>query len=69
MKIEEITHPELKNYINLAYMHGENENQEAVQKIEENMKEYLKDNVFIISIENNEPVKIPYGNDGDYSLL
>ena len=66
MKIEEISHPELKNYINLAYMHGENENQEAVQKIEENMKEYLKDNVFIISIENNEPVKIPYGNDGDY---
>ena len=66
MKIEEITHPELKNYINLAYMHGENENQEVVQKIEENMKEYLKDNVFIISIENNEPVKIPYGNDGDY---
>ena len=66
MKIEEITHPELKNYINLAYMHGENGNQEAVQKIEENMKEYLKDNVFIISIENNEPVKIPYGNDGDY---
>ena len=66
MKIEEITHPELKNYINLAYMHGENENQEAVQKIEEDMKEYLKGNEFIISIENNEPVKIPYGNDGDY---
>ncbi|WP_405314834.1 hypothetical protein [Methanobrevibacter sp.] len=66
MKIEEITHPELKNYINLAYMQGENGNQEAVLKIEEDMKEYLKDNVFIISIENNEPVKIPYGNDGDY---
>ncbi|WP_405265168.1 hypothetical protein [Methanobrevibacter sp.] len=66
MKLEEITHPELKNYINLAYMHGENGNQEAVQKIEEDMKEYLKGNVFIISIENNEPVKIPYGNDGDY---
>lgn len=66
MKIEEITHPELKNYINLAYMQGENGNQEAVLKIEEDMKEYLKDNVFIISIEDNEPVKIPYGNDGDY---
>ena len=66
MKLEEITHPELKNYINLAYMHGENGNQEAVQKIEEDMKEYLKGNEFIISIENNEPVKIPYGNDGDY---
>ena len=66
MKIEEISHPELKNYINLAYMQGENGNQEAVMKIEEDMKEYLKDNVFIISTEDNEPVKIPYGNDGDY---
>ncbi len=66
MKIEEINHPELKNYINLAYMQGENGNQEAVLKIEEDMKEYLKDNVFIISVEDNEPVKIPYGNDGDY---
>ena len=66
MKIEEINHPELKNYINLAYMQGENGNQEAVMKIEEDMKEYLKDNVFIISVEDNEPVKIPYGNDGDY---
>ena len=66
MKIEEINHPELKNYINLAYMQGENGNQEAVLKIEEDMKEYLKDNAFIISTEDNEPVKIPYGNDGDY---
>ena len=66
MKIEEINHPELKNYINLAYMQGENGNQEAVLKIEEDMKEYLKDNVFIISIEDTEPVKIPYGNDGEY---
>ena len=66
MKIEEISHPELKNYINLAYMQGENGNHEAVLKIEEDMKEYLKDNAFIISTEDNEPVKIPYGNDGDY---
>ena len=66
MKIEEINHPELKNYINLAYMQGENGNQDAVMKIEDDMKEYLKENVFIISIEDAEPVKIPYGNDGDY---
>ncbi len=66
MKIEEINHPELKNYINLAYMQGENGNQEAVMKIEEDMKEYLKDNVFIISTEDTKPVKIPYGNDGEY---
>lgn len=66
MKIEEITHPDFKNLINLAYMQGENGNQEAVLKIEAEMKEYIADNVFIISVENNEPVKIPYGNDGDY---
>ena len=66
MNIEEITHPDLKNYINLAYMQSENGNEEAILKIEADMKEYINENVFIISIENNEPVKIPYGNDGDY---
>ena len=66
MKIEEITHPDFKNLINLAYMQGENGNQEAVLKIEAEMKEYIAENVFIISVENNKPVKIPYGNDGDY---
>lgn len=66
MKIEEIKNPEFKSYINLAYMQGENNNQEAIVKIEQDMKEYIKDNVFIISVEDNKPVKIPYGNDGDY---
>ena len=66
MKIEEIKNPEFKNLINLAYMQGENGNQEAVLKIEAEMNEYLKDNVFIISVEDNKPVKIPYGNDGNY---
>ena len=32
MKIEEIKHPELKNLINMIYMHGENENQSAIEK-------------------------------------
>jgi hypothetical protein len=66
MKLEEITHPELKNLINLVYMQGENENQQAIDKLELEIKDYIKDNVFIISIENNAPVKIPYGNDGEY---
>ena len=66
MKLEEIKNTEFKNMINLAYMQGENKNQEAVLKIEEDMKEYIKDNEFIISVENNEPVKIPYGNDDEY---
>ena len=66
MKLEEITHPELKNLINLVYMQGENENQKAIDKLELEIKDYIKDNVFIISIENDEPVRIPYGNDGEY---
>lgn len=66
MILEEIKNPEFKNLINLAYMQGENNNQEAIMKIEQDMKEYIKDNKFIISIENNEPVKIPYGNENEY---
>ena len=66
MKLEEITNPEFKNMINLAYMQGENNNIEAIEKIEADMKEYIKDNVFIISIEDAQPVKIPYGNNDEY---
>ena len=47
-------------------MQGENNNNEAVLKIEQDMKEYLNDHAFIISVENDEPVKIPYANDGEY---
>lgn len=66
MKLEEIKNPEFKNMINLAYMQGENGNEEAILKIEADMKEYIKDNEFIISVENNQPVKIPYGNHDEY---
>ncbi len=66
MKIEEIKHPELKNHINMIYMHGENQNQEAINKTESEIKDYIKNKDFIISIEDNKPVKIPYGNDGNY---
>lgn len=66
MKLEEIKNPELKNLINLAYMQGENGNEEAILKIEEDMKEYIKKNPLIISVENNEAVKIPYGNEDEY---
>ena len=66
MKIEEIENPEFKNYMNLAYMQGENNNREAVLKIEQDMKEYIDEKPFIISVENGKPVKIPYANDGEY---
>ena len=66
MKLEEIKNPELKNYINLVYMQGENNNQEAIDRLEQDIKKYIEENVLIISVENNEAVKIPYGNDGEY---
>ena len=66
MKIEEIKHPELKNQINMIYMHSENENQAAIDKTESEIKEYIKDKEFIISVEDCNPVKIPYANDGEY---
>jgi hypothetical protein len=66
MKLEEIKNPELKNHINMIYMHGENQNQEAIEKTEMEIKEYIKENYFIISTEDSKPVKIPYANDGQY---
>ena len=66
MKIEEIKHPELKNHIQMIYMHGEKQNQNAIEKTESEIKEYIKDKYFIISVEDGEPVKIPYANDGEY---
>jgi len=66
MKIEDIKHPDFKNQINMIYMQGENQNQEAIEKTEQEMKEYIKDNYFIISVEDGEAVTIPYGNDGQY---
>ena len=68
MKLEEIKNPEFKNLINFAYMQCENNNQEAIEKIEQDMKEYIKENPLIISIEDSEPVKIPYGNDDEYTV-
>ena len=66
MKIEEIKHPELKNHINMIYMHGENQNEKAIEKTEQEIKAYIEDEFFIISVEDENPVKIPYGNDGEY---
>ncbi len=66
MKLEEIKHPELKNHINMIYMHGENQNQDAIDKTEAEIKEYIQGKEFIISINEKKPLKIPYANDGEY---
>ena len=66
MKLEEVKNPQLKSHIQMIYMHGENQNQDAIDKTELEIKEYIKDNYFIISTEDGNPVKIPYANDGQY---
>ena len=66
MKIDEVSHLKLKEYINLVYMQGENKNEEAILKLEEKIKSYIKNVYFIISIEDNEIVKIPYGNNEEF---
>lgn len=68
MKAEDIKNPELKQYITMSYMHEENNNSEMVEKTNKQIKEYLKNNDFIISTENGQLVTIPYGNDGYYVI-
>ena len=68
MKIEDIKHPELKQLINMSYLHGENENNEMIEKTDVEIKEYLSKNTFIVSTENNEALTIPYANDGQYVI-
>ncbi len=68
MKIEDIKHPELKQLINMIYLHEENNNQKMIEKTDNEIKDYLKDNIFIISSENDEYFTIPYGNDGEYVI-
>lgn len=66
MNLEKIKHPELKNHINMIYMHGENQNQTAINKVETEIKDYIYDKKFIISTKEEKPLKIPYANDGEY---
>ena len=68
MKAEDIKHPELKQLINMSYLHGENNNQKMIEKTDEEIKEYLSENTFIIKRKKNEFFTIPYGNDGEYVI-
>ncbi|WP_296798019.1 hypothetical protein [uncultured Methanobrevibacter sp.] len=68
MRIKDIKHPELKQLINMSYLHGENENHEMIEKTDIEIKDYLSKNTFIVSSENNKPLTIPYANDGQYVI-
>ena len=50
----------------MIYMHGENQNKKAIDKTEAEIKEYIQNKEFIISVEDEKPLKIPYANDGEY---
>lgn len=56
----------IKNKIQLAYLHGENNNEEALKKINIELKELLKRSQLITVNEEEDLVRIPYGNDGDF---
>lgn len=68
MKAEDIKHPELKQLINMSYLHGENNNTEMIEKTDKEIKDYLSKNIFIISSDNDKFFTIPYGNDGEYVI-
>ena len=68
MKAEDIKHPELKQLINMSYLHGENNNQKMIEKTDDEIKKYLSENIFIISGNQDELFTIPYGNDGEYVI-
>lgn len=68
MKIEDIKNPEIKGQIQLAYLHGENSNQEGIDKVNQKMQDLISDSQLITVKENESFVKIPYGNDGDYVI-
>lgn len=68
MNIENIKHNELKEKIRMIYLFEENNNTEMIENTDNTIKKYLSENEFIVSVENNEMVKIPYGNDGNYVI-
>lgn len=59
---------DIKNLITMAYLHGENNNQIEINKINKQIQTLLKENPLITVKESQKLVKIPYGNDGEYII-
>ncbi|MDO5849495.1 MAG: hypothetical protein Q4P18_08160 [Methanobrevibacter sp.] len=68
MEIEDIKNPNMKSQIQMAYLHGENNNQEAIEKVNKTIIELIETSPLITVTENDEHVKIPYGNDGEFII-
>ncbi|WP_303337721.1 hypothetical protein [Methanobrevibacter sp.] len=58
----------MKSQIQMAYLHGENNNQEAIEKVNKTIIELIETSPLITVTENDEHVKIPYGNDGEFII-
>lgn len=59
---------DIKHKIQLAYLHGENNNEKEVKKINNEFRELLKKSELLTVIEEEKLIRIPYGNDGDFVI-
>lgn len=58
----------IKNKIELAYLHGENNNEKEVKKVNNEIREILESSELLTVTEEKKLIKIPYGNDGDFVI-
>jgi hypothetical protein len=68
MDAENIKNQEIKNHINMIYLHEENGNEEKIIKEREALKESLSKSTFISVKEDGKFVKIPYGLEDKYLI-
>ena len=59
---------DIKNKIELAYLHGENNNEKEVKKVNNEIREILESSELLTVTEEKKLIKIPYGNDGDFVI-
>ncbi len=59
---------DIKNKIELAYLHEENNNEKEVKKVNNEIREILESSELLTVTEEKKLIKIPYGNDGDFVI-
>lgn len=68
MNLNDVNNEELKNNINLAYLYGENNNHEKISEINEKISKNISENMLITIKEDDEYLKIPYGNNNEFII-
>lgn len=59
---------DIKNKIELVYLHEENNNEKEVKKVNNGIREILESSELLTVTEEKKLIKIPYGNDGDFVI-